>query len=114
MPQSSTLAKSLTEKEAALQRAEQKHATLEARFEEHKKATLGERALFEEKIAKLMERLKAESAARLFADGALQAARQERNARRHEGGDISSPEGPSTVVRYGFETPDCACSGGQG
>ena len=88
--QSATLAKSLQEKELALQRAEQKVATVEARFDEHKKATLGDRALFEEKIAKLTEQLDAESAARLFAEGALRSARQERNARRQEGHDVAA------------------------
>ena len=87
---SSALAKSQKEKEAALQRAEQRSATLEARFEEHRKATLGERAQFEEKIAELTERLEAQSAARLFAEGALQSARQERSARREERDDAPS------------------------
>ena len=88
--QSTTLAKSLHEKEVALQRAEQKVATVEAKFDEHKKATLGDRALFEEKIAKLTEQLDAESAARLFAEGALRSARQERSARRQEGHDVAA------------------------
>jgi chromosome segregation ATPase len=82
--QSTTLAKSLHEKEVALQRAEQKVATVEAKFDGYKKATVGDRALFEEKIAKLTEQLEAESAARLFAEGALRSARQERSARRHD------------------------------
>ena len=92
--QSATLAKSLQEKEVALQRAEQKVATVEAKFDEYKKATLGDRALFEEKIAKLTEQLDAESAARLFAEGALRSARQERSARRQEGHDVAA-ESPS-------------------
>ena len=92
--QSTTLAKSLQEKEVALQRAEQKVATVEAKFDEYKKATLGDRALFEEKIAKLTEQLDAESAARLFAEGALRSARQERSARRQEGHDVAA-ESPS-------------------
>ena len=92
--QSTTLAKSLHEKEVALQRAEQKVATVEAKFDEHKKATLGDRALLEEKIAKLTEQLDAESAARLFAEGALRSARQERSARRQEGHDVAA-ESPS-------------------
>jgi phage shock protein A len=82
--QSGTLAKSLHGKEVALQRAEQKVATVEAKFDEYKKATLGDRALFEEKIAKLTEQLEAESAARLFAEGALRSARQERSARHQD------------------------------
>jgi chromosome segregation ATPase len=87
---SATLSKSLQEKEVALQRAEQKAAAIEARFDEYKKATLGDRALFEEKIADVTERLDAESAARLFAEGALRSARQERTARRQEGRDVPS------------------------
>jgi len=86
--QSATLAKSLGDKEAALQRAEQKIAMLEASVGEHKRATLGERALFEEKIASLTEQLEAESAARLLAEGALQTARRERGVHRHDGGDV--------------------------
>jgi chromosome segregation ATPase len=82
--QSATLTKSLQEKEVALQRAEQKVAAVEARFDEYKKATRGDRALFEEKIAELTERLDAESAARLFAEGALRSARQERTAQRQD------------------------------
>jgi chromosome segregation ATPase len=92
--QTTTLAKSLQEKEVALQRAEQKVATVEAKFDEYKKATLGDRALLEEKIAKLSEQLDAESAARLFAEGALRSARQERSARRQEGHDAAA-EAPS-------------------
>jgi len=92
--QSTTIAKSLHEKEVALQRAEQKVATIEAKFDEYKKTTLGDRTLFEEKIAKLTEQLDAESAARLFAEGALRSARQERSARRREGHDVAA-ESPS-------------------
>ena len=92
--QTTTLAKSLQEKEVALQRAEQKVATVEAKFDEYKKATLGDRASLEEKIAKLTEQLDAESAARLFAEGALRSARQERSARRQEGYDVAA-EAPS-------------------
>jgi chromosome segregation ATPase len=88
--QSTTLVRSLQEKEVALQRAEQKLATVETKFDEHKRATLGDRALFEEKVAKLTEQLEAESAARLFAEGALRSARQERSARRQEGHDVAA------------------------
>jgi chromosome segregation ATPase len=92
--QTTTLTKSLQEKEVALQRAEQKVATVEAKFDEYKKATLGDRASLEETIAKLTEQLDAESAARLFAEGALRSARQERSARRQEGHDFAA-ESPS-------------------
>lgn len=97
---STALARSLQEKEVALQRAEQKLATVETKFDEHKKATLGDRALFEEKIAKLTEQLDAESAARLFAEGALRSARQERSARRQEGHDVAA-ESPSAETESG-------------
>ena len=83
-----TLTKSLNDREAALQRAEQKIATLEAGVEEQKRATIGELALFEEKIARLTEQLEAESAARLFAEGALQTAREERSVRRQDGDSV--------------------------
>jgi len=89
--QSATLAKSLRDKEVALQRAEQKIATLEGTVGEHKTATIGERTLFEEKIDKLTEQLEAESAARLCAEGALQTAREDRIARRQDGDDVASP-----------------------
>ena len=87
--QSATLAKSLKDREAAL--PEQKIATLEAGVEEQKRATIGELALFEEKIARLTEQLEAESAARLFAEGALQTAREERGVRRQDGDIGASP-----------------------
>ena len=88
--QTTTLAKSLQEKEVALQRAEQKVATVEAKFDEYKKTTFGDRASLEEKIAQLTEQLDAKSAARLFAEGALRSARQERSARRLEGHDVAA------------------------
>jgi chromosome segregation ATPase len=92
LERSTAIAKSQTQKEAALQRAEQRIASLEARFEEHKKAALGDRTLFEEKIAELMNQLEAQSAARLFAEGALQSARQERCGRRDERDEAPSPD----------------------
>ena len=82
--QSVALASSLKDKETALRRAEQKVTTVEAEFEGYRKASLGERALLEEKIARLTEQLEAESAARSFAEGALQSARQDRATRREE------------------------------
>jgi chromosome segregation ATPase len=97
--QSATLAKSLKDKEAALQRAEQKIATLEASVGEHKRATMGERALFEEKIARLTEQLEAESAGRLLAEGALQTARQERSVHRHDGGDVVASPNETLFAR---------------
>jgi chromosome segregation ATPase len=67
-----------------LQRAERTIEALEAKLAEQQKDALGERGLFEEKIAKLKEQFEAESAARAFAEGALQSAREERGARRQE------------------------------
>ena len=40
--------------------------------------------MFEEKIARLTQQFEAESAARTFAEGALQSAREERGARHQE------------------------------
>jgi hypothetical protein len=73
--QSTVLHRSLQEK-----RAEQKLATVETKFDEHKKATLGDRALLEDKIAKLTEQLEAGSATRLFAEGALRSAARAQRA----------------------------------
>ncbi len=81
---STELAKALETKDAALQRAEQKIVLVEGRIAEQSKATDVERQLFEEKLAKLKEQLEAEQAARAFAEGALQAARQDRGSRRHD------------------------------
>ncbi len=82
---SALLAKTLEDREVALQRAEQRVEMLEAKVAEQNRAAFGERELYEEKIAKLKEQLEAESAARAFAEGALQSARQERGARRNDG-----------------------------
>jgi len=76
-----------------LQRAEQKIETLESRITEQSKAMSGERALYEERLAKLKEQLEAEQAARAFAEGALQAARQERGVRRQDA-ESTAPKDP--------------------
>lgn len=95
---SERLARSMKDQDAALNSAEQKIATLEERIEEQTRSALGERAAFEEKIAKLTKQCEAEAAARSFAEGALHTARQERSARLN-GGDNSSPrEEPSATV----------------
>ena len=93
---SAELAKALEAKEAALQRAEQKIVALEGRTSEQSKTLEGERAAFETSLAKLKEELEAERSARAFADGALQAARQERGSRRHEadGAGAGAPKEP--------------------
>jgi crescentin len=81
---STGLAKTLEDRDVTLQRAERTIEALEAKLAEQQKDALGERGLFEEKIAKLKEQFEAESAARAFAEGALQSAREERGARRQE------------------------------
>ena len=78
------LVKTLEDRDVASQRAERTIEALEAKLAEQQKDALGERGLFEEKIAKLKEQFEAESAARAFAEGALQSAREERGARRQE------------------------------
>lgn len=88
---SETLARSMKDQEAALGSAEQKIATLEARLEEEKRSALGERAVVEERLARLTKQFEAEAAARSFAEGALHTARQERSARLKGGGDGSPP-----------------------
>ena len=88
------LAKALEGKDAALQRAEQKIETLESRVTEQGKAMSGERTHYEEKLAKLKEQLEAEQAARAFAEGALQAARQERGVRRQDADSAAAKNSP--------------------
>jgi chromosome segregation ATPase len=87
---SETLAKSIKDQEVALQSAEQKIAMLEARIEEQMRSTLGERAVLDERVAKLTKQFEAETAARLFAEGALQIARQARSTRLPRGDAHSS------------------------
>jgi chromosome segregation ATPase len=96
--ESAALARALDDKEAAFKRAEQRIEALEAKVAEQSKSILGERELFEEKIAKLKEQLEAESAALAFAEGALQAARQERGAGRSDG-DASSATKDNPAVQ---------------
>jgi len=81
---STSLARTLEDGDVALQRAEGKIEALEAKLAEQQKDTLGERGVFEEKIARLTQQFEAESAARTFAEGALQSAREERGARHQE------------------------------
>jgi len=96
---SETLLRSMKEQEAALKNAEQKIAALEERIEEQTRSALGERATFEERIAKLMKQCEAEAAARSFAEGALHTARRERSARLNGGDDgAASHEEPSAAV----------------
>ena len=100
---STELAKALEAKDGALQRAEQKIVMVEGRIAEQTKAIDAERDLFEERLAKLKEQLEAEQAARAFADGALQAARQERGSRRHdaEAAGAAAPRDPPAPVNEG-------------
>ena len=87
-------------KGAALQRAGQKIVTVEGRLAEQSKAMDADREELEARLAKLKERFEAEQAARSFAEGALQATRQERGSRRHdaEGGAPAAPKEPPTSV----------------
>ena len=97
---SAELAKNLEEKDTALRRAEQKLASLQAKFDDLKSSGLAERAALEEKVARLKESLEAESAARSFAEGALQTARQERNAHRQETeARLLPPEAPAALPK---------------
>ena len=57
-----------------------------------------EREELEARLAKLKEQLAAEQSARSFAEGALQAARQERGSRRHEAEGAVAPKEPPTPV----------------
>ena len=88
------LAKALEAKDAALQRAERKIALIEGRIAEQDKAIGAEREAFEERLATLKEQLDAEQSARAFAEGALQAARQERGSRRRDENAAAGPKEP--------------------
>ena len=92
---SADLAKVLEDKEAALERAERRIEALDARLAEQGKSASGERALMEEKLSKLKEQFDAEQATRAFAEGALQAAREERGARRSESEASAGLIGPA-------------------
>jgi chromosome segregation ATPase len=92
---SAELAKALEAKGAALQRAEQKIVTIEGRLADETKAMETAREEFQARLAKLKEELEAEQATRAFAEGALQAARQERGSRRHDL-DAPAPKEPPT------------------
>ena len=93
------LAKSLEAKGAALQRAEQKIVAVEGRIADETKTMEAERDEFQARLAKLKEQLEAEQAARAFAEGALQAARQDRGSRRHDA------EGAAPVVPKELSAP---------
>ena len=96
---SEMLAKSIKDQEVALQSAEQKIAMLEARLEEQMSSTLGERAVLDERVAKLTKQFEAEAAARSFAEGALQTARQARSARlQRDDDDSSAAQEPSAKI----------------
>ena len=82
-----TLAKSMKDREVALDSANDKIAMLEAKLEEQRKSALNEGGAFEERIARLTKQFEAEAAARSFAEGALHTARQERSARLKGSGD---------------------------
>jgi chromosome segregation ATPase len=103
---SETLGRSMKDQEIALRSANETIATLEARLEEEKRSALGERAIVEERIARLTKQFEAEAAARSFAEGALHTARQERSARLKGGGSLPGEElsataepGPTKIAR---------------
>ena len=100
------LAKALEARETALRRAEQKFALSEARIAEESRAMAAERELAEEKLAKLKEELEAEQAARAFAEGALQAARQERGSRRRDAEAASGAQPKDSPVPASEGTRD--------
>ena len=81
-----------------MQRAEQKIVAIESRVAEQNKAMETEREELAARLAKLKEQLEAEQSARSFAEGALQAARQERGSRRHEAEGAVAPKEPPTPV----------------
>jgi hypothetical protein len=72
-----------------------------SRIAEQNKAIEAERRQFEERLAKLKEQLEAEQAARSFAEGGLQAARQERGSRRHDAEGAAAPKDPPAPVNEG-------------
>ena len=81
---SSGLAKAAKAGENALQRADEKIALLETRLAESANAAQLQRAQFEAKLAQLGEQAQSESAARAYAEGALQSARRERLSMQRE------------------------------
>ncbi len=95
---STALAKALEDREIALQRAEQRIETLEARIAEQNRIMQSERELFEERAAKLKDQLEAEAAARAFAEGALQSARQDRSGRRPEADAAATDAPPASTL----------------
>src|ERR1700733_4355798 len=78
------LDKDLTSARALHAEVDTVRAALDQRSAELAKAMEAEREEVEARLAKLREQLEAEQAARSFAEGALQAARQERGSRRHD------------------------------
>ncbi len=99
------LAKTLEDREVALQRAEQRIEQLEAKVAELNKTVLGERVAAEERVARLTEQLEAESAGRAFAEGALQTARQERGARRGEAEAAAATPAPAAPAKDASSEP---------
>jgi hypothetical protein len=89
------LAKTLEDRDVALQCAERTIEALEAKLAEQQKHALGERGMFEEKVAKLTQQFEAESAARAVAEGALQSAREDRGARLETEAGSNAKDAPS-------------------
>jgi hypothetical protein len=115
------LAKAAKAKENAMQRAEEKISLLESRLAESTKVAHAQRSQLEAKLAQLGEQAQSESAARAYAEGALQSARRERlnmqrelvarktakagegeapeNAGEQPAAQASEPEADNVVVR---------------
>ncbi|MGO9742218.1 MAG: hypothetical protein ACLPN5_12025 [Roseiarcus sp.] len=75
----SDLARSLDDRTAALKRAETQTAALEVQIAQEVKLAIGELEARDAIIAELREKYESQSAARAFAEGALQSARKERS-----------------------------------
>ena len=91
LERSSSLAKAAKAKDNAMQRAEEKIAALEARLSESGKSFQSQRTQLEAKISQLGEQAQTDSAARAYAEGALQSARRDRLAMQRELVSLKAP-----------------------
>jgi len=94
------LTKEHRNREAALQRAEEKTDVLEARVSELTNALQSQRAQHEAKTTQLSERIEAEAMARALAEGALQTARRDRMSLQRELANLKDG-----MVAKAVETP---------
>ena len=92
----SGLSKGAKAKDSALQRAEEKISLLEARLSEAAKGHQTSRAQLEARVAQLGEQAQTESAARAYAEGALQSARRDRLNMQREIVGLKSARGEPT------------------